>query len=1142
MSDNPQNPYVSFIVEASAGSGKTYQLSRRFLTLVGAGAEPHAILTVTFTKKAAAEMRSRILAEAGKLRFNQEEQQRFDAEMQVHHKQSGRVAPLAARDVGERILSASQSLRIATIDSLFLEWCGKFPIEASLPLNGETDDTTAFVDAFVAANLVDRTTASQLHDLAWQASAQYCSQLEQNESGHDPTWLRELDHEGYEKARKQIEALIRQETFLWHTERNRVDGLAWQPYTLPADFDPLQGPPIADLRNHLHLIAEAVSNQEKKARAQNAINTASLDDLIESQLLTQKLTVSGNTIKGSKRSQLTAEIAAVESRLQDYDRLRRLAILNQRGRAFYTLYAQYRALLEQLKRQVGALGFDDLAKGSFRIFKGTNGYGVRYLIARTIRHVMLDEFQDTSRLQWGVFQEMFSNLLAGDDGLDSREWPAPSVFIVGDNKQSIYGFREADPSIMQDAAVAFEDRLYRAHLTASWRSADLILSFVNAAFTDSAIPEFPQHATARRADRPAIPDTGRITVAPLTKAQDEASAVEVEAAALAELLSRHLNGNLYSPVWDKDLQGYRSLRAGDCAVLYRGAANAHLYEAALRHLGLPVRRFEEHGFFLRMEIADCMSLLRFLAFPGDLQALASLLKSPLITIADQDLLAVLTTMAHLPVEHRTSHILQELTQNQRYKSKIEVLERLLVRRSQASPHELFSDGLVMFDAYNAFADAYEEGWKVSESSNKTGYGESRDGELARRNLRRLVELCMQAERDGPPTLCHMLAKLEQLADDDELGSVAEHSDAISLMTIHKSKGLEFPLVALVDAGRPFGRRETYWLQGDDTQAQPGLFFMGTIATRPADDPTLNQLLAQDELAIAQESQRLLYVALTRASHYVIITGHNTGGAQGLDSTRIYDRLASAARKLQDGHSYHSQPLSLSVMMANGTQDAEALILETPRLETIETLPNSQAATAATATSRARYERHDDLPGELKLVTPSESQHARPTSRAAERLGVISHPGASDFGTRVHLAIEAAILARDFSGQHQDPVVAQHLQQLFSSKLWDDLLRQATQLEPELAFVLPRGQELVSGRIDLLVHLEDGSLLVIDFKTTSFQRPLQLPNDTPDLMSLCRERGYYEQLADYLDAAQTLYQRPSRGAILFTAAPALIALT
>ena len=138
---DPQNPYESFIIEASAGSGKTYQLSKRFLFLVGAGTEPSSILTITFTVKAASEMRARIIDEALCLMYEKKAREDFTEKLKFFYEQkrmecesrffSGKVR--TALETAQSILSSTQTLKICTIDSVFYQWSLKFPWEAKLP-------------------------------------------------------------------------------------------------------------------------------------------------------------------------------------------------------------------------------------------------------------------------------------------------------------------------------------------------------------------------------------------------------------------------------------------------------------------------------------------------------------------------------------------------------------------------------------------------------------------------------------------------------------------------------------------------------------------------------------------------------------------------------------------------------------------------------------------------------------------------------------------------------------------------------------------------------------------------------------------------------------------------------------------------
>jgi ATP-dependent exoDNAse (exonuclease V) beta subunit len=136
----PYNPWTSYLVEASAGSGKTWQLSRRFLALVVAGADPSSILTVTFTRKAAAEMRERIICDAVRLGNGDPEFAGFAESIRKWHPQDlqgqGQSQIRSSVEASRLILEKTQTLKITTIDALFMQWVQQFPLETALTLEG----------------------------------------------------------------------------------------------------------------------------------------------------------------------------------------------------------------------------------------------------------------------------------------------------------------------------------------------------------------------------------------------------------------------------------------------------------------------------------------------------------------------------------------------------------------------------------------------------------------------------------------------------------------------------------------------------------------------------------------------------------------------------------------------------------------------------------------------------------------------------------------------------------------------------------------------------------------------------------------------------------------------------------------------
>lgn len=1117
---NPQDPYLSFIVSASAGSGKTYQLARRFLFLVGAGAAPHTILTVTFTKKAAGEMRGRILEEASRLLASQEERDKFTAalhDLRKQHAGTPLPPPRTAEATAKAILAASQVLRISTIDSLFLEWVSKFPYEASAlaAALGESGEAREFP---APLTLVDPSREGELARLAWRAA---CRLVARGLERGDPSAaevIRLTEAGGIAAAEPKLMALDRMETYLWHAEVEAGGAGAFRPHLGTDVPEEAEAAFVASIAQDVRAIAAIISNDEVRLRANAALAAGNLGELIQSGLIAKTtLGISGTVLRGKKRDQVAAEIARTDAAVKGFLNRGRLARLDTEGTVLYGLYRAFRDLRDQLKLAPGLVEFRDLAKGCYRLFRGDAGLGVRFLVARTVQHVMLDEFQDTSRLQWAIFAELAAQLTAGDGAAPDSSLP-PTVFIVGDEKQSIYGFREADPTVLGAARDALAGRLAIAPLNDSFRTAQVVLDAVNAAFANGRIPEFPPHRTAAPEGRPFVPDTGRVAVLPLAATDED------EAGRIAGLIAAALgktDAPLASPVFDKELKRYRPLRAGDCAVLYRATTKAHLYESALRARGIPCRRDEARGFFARPEVADAVALLRYLALPSDLPSLLQVLRSPIGRVADHAMLQALhetrqhaasrTAVTESLGRHRCHQVLRALLDDPAGTPAI--LLNLATKAGWSLPHALLTEA---FAALNAFA-AYE------------AVATPMEGALARRNLCRLLELVMELEDQGATSLAALVARLSRLSKDDETGNAAADGDAVSLMTVHKSKGLEFPLVVLADAGRPWGQTDPFWAAGNAGDEGPGVFYIGSRDDRPKDDARFDALRANVERTISDECQRLLYVALTRSRQYLYITGHETARTGGMRDTTMHVCMLEVMETGAGSHGRVTEALESPVfgryLAWNAVPEDVVIPAEEPKAPPVERPPLTRGSPA--------------VPHEITIVSPS--KHGAPRGGAWSGVhvdGSLNREDASLLGQLVHLGLDAAVKGKAFdaaaawaglagagllapSANRAFMLAVAQLAAATSAPAWRDLLQSATRIEAELPVVhLRDDRQMVMGTIDLLVEDAEGRRKVIDHKTTVFHLGAGIPTE-PQLVAHALERGYDEQLRAYAQAVEAM---------------------
>jgi ATP-dependent helicase/nuclease subunit A len=1144
---SPQDPYRSFLVSASAGSGKTYQLSRRFLHLVAAGAEPAAILTVTFTIKAAAEMRTRILEDAAQLIQDPKLAAEFAENCRLfydrHQKSPGGrdrrlPPPLSPSTTGEKILAAAQALKITTIDAIFLEWVARFPYEAGADPTGEQTIPAPF-------DLANRLEEQQFRSLAWKALCRHLANIlsldETDESATGTAGLsaadvrEELQQERLAGLRALIQELHAMDTYLWHEEM--VAGHALLELGEDAGGAQHEAELIAALAPHIRSVAGAVSNRNKGDAILAAIATGSLRAMQEAGLLTKDLRIHGTTVSKKVRDKVPADISTIESELLRFSDGRKIRSLNRKGRLSYRFFQLYRFFYNQLRFSKNAAEFSDLVKGSFALFNSDGSLGVKFLLSRTIHHLMLDEFQDTSVLQWSVFREVADHLLAGDS-LDMPPGPQPSLFVVGDEKQSIYGFREADPEVMEFVRDSYRDRITVAPMNDSYRTANIILSFVNHAFS-ALIPEFPRHQTAGPGAAPFIPDHGRVGVlAALPEkpgkhksaesaeeggpAATEVSPPEAEAEAIAGLLAHVLSHSNDYPVYDKKTKSWRPIRPDDCAILYRSGTYAGLYDAALRQRDIPSQRDEEKGYFQRPEIADMVALLTYLAAPADLVALLTVAKSRLGAVPDPDTFRALAAAQSSPV--KTSEFIAHLKPD--YPDFVAAVSELAHAATRIPPHEL------ILQAYRRMNVLRIYGQSTTQSTS--------EARLAELNLIALIGRTLQAENEGVTNLFDLCRYFASLSTIDETGNAGAPKGAVTLMTIHKSKGLEYPLVILADSGRAFAKSDSLWTQvrrrpaasSQMARREDKVTFSGTAGEQPrAAGNELAQYLEAAEARTAQEAHRLLYVALTRSQHYLFVTGHKPGKANGLAGTTYHPLLQAAGQQLTGaGYNYQAQ------VLGGFTYDIWERSIPDAIIAASECPQGESAATPQVPHVFAGF-RPEVMPlgGELKITSPSRKDIRTDESGGTDQAGsdwqdllsreTLPPDMAAVVGTLVHRSIEAALRGEDFAvtaaataAGVTDKTSLKACRELCAKAAASPTLKQLigsdlSRTEVPLACLL--AGKLVRGSADLVIE-RTNEVVVVDYKSTRFA-VRTIGNDLfsrTQLAGLVADRGYDRQLELY----------------------------
>lgn len=843
------DPLRNVALEASAGTGKTRVLVDRYVRLLEAGVAPRNILAITFTRKAAAEMRQRVMAT---LRQRQRE---------------GGIPPARWREIRD----AFGDIGISTIDAFCLSLLHEFPLEAGVDPGFDLADETE-TPRFIEASLDSALAIGRAISL------------------DDPDVALLLTELGEPRLRKALTALLDRRLvardalnrFLRGREMRVDDACARLLQALRSavsslgggdraiDFFVATGPVVPAFELLAFEMRELMSDPPLPPARLRAV----LDRLSE-----LVLTKSGEPrkrpghVKAQFRSPADYErhkviiaglgphvLAAIDVFKRDIN----LVLARGVRRLFAIAQDEYRRTLDKH----GVLDFPDLLERTLKLLGQMEEFSrSRYRLESRYEHVLVDEFQDTSRAQWRLVRELVRAWSAGE-GLSHGPIP-PSIFIVGDRKQSIYGFRDAEVTVL-DAAAEFIDALRpespaRAAITRSFRSVRELLTFVNDvcgaidkterpdAFRYGDRDEFPISVEATGGG-PTSADTtvGHAIDAPLgiVMPDSDREQAEIVAAEIARLIATG------ATVRDRDTGVRRAIGAGDIGVLFRTRESHTLFEAALAARDIPYYVYKGLGFFDAEEVKDVLALVAYLADPGSNLRAAALLRSRIVRVSDEGLKRLAPGLAAALIGD-VPPALDTLAADDRERILLvrEAVGRWIEDAEQVPPAEIV-DRVLAESAY-----AVEIGGP--------GFRQARE------NLKKVRGLIRRIQNRGYATLARLTDYFDGLAaGGDESNAIIDAADAVNLMTVHAAKGLEFPVVFIVNIGKGSGGTR------DDIRVQPAPFAGDDEADgEPAVTITDhdNPEDRDDDAREHEESKRLLYVALTRARDRLYLAGSLSGG-------------------------------------------------------------------------------------------------------------------------------------------------------------------------------------------------------------------------------------------------------------------------
>lgn len=1131
-------------ITAGAGTGKTTTLTERYRHILKEHPElsPTQIVTITFTRDATSEMRDKIrgvvddaLESAGAETYDRWQQAKDDIEDAYIHTIHG----FCSRILEEYAVEASVHPDFETLDNG----------EAATLIDRTVRDVLAYVldeaTHLRTAEAIDARKSTLTDDVERLARLYSRDDLvgllagllnERPESNQWANQLLETSHEEYVAAvferacplsPDDVSALLSQPAVCEALETIRElaandyeftdepdDGIATLELLGPQLPDgPINGAETATYQQLFLDFCDQVTKGDGTlyARPTSYAGTASRWKSYDRTADHEALTAACETLIEAldpEDQDLSFDGAAIE---------RSIPYVYAIARLYQTVREEY----TRRKETQHALDYSDLIERTIAFLEIHDR--ARHELREQFEYLMVDEIQDTDPRQWELVA-----LLTGSDepGFDGQ-----NVFLVGDEKQSIYRFRRADVTMFREA----RDRLEKANpestetaqqLSGNFRTLSGPLTFINELFEEVFQPEGdeyqpyearPQWLTPERSEGTEIDGTVEYLVVPETD-QDVAplglentwfdrrtyrSKGEREAYGVAARLTRLFDDppRIYDPETDE----YRAAQPRDVALLFRTRTRFPEFERAFEEYDIPYSSFGARGFYETAEIQPLVNLLKVLQDPTQDIPLYGVLRSPLFGLTDEQLAALYDSDECLWEQLATTDGTLETAYDQ-----------LKHWRSQA--------GLDGSDRITTWAAL------LSEIIDDTGYlisvGADERPEQAVVNVNKFREQLRTWEEGSALPLIEVIERIERERDqetDPGEATIPAAIDGVQLRTVHSAKGLEFPIVVVPELSRGVSKRSTIT---DNSSYSQSLAYLETEGDEPvlgikgpspansfetAATPDYNIAGKVQQQELRAESRRLLYVATTRVRDHLMLTSTHAIGSDSeatfgeydtgedascwrdlvqpilLEDRELLPELATAGdatRSLKEGQYTVRRPPTPVAGPAESASTERACDIELPEP------PESSAGVALSATAVrdlvSDYTSHDES------RTETEPEHSAFLTESSSKEGLAP----TQFGTAVHRLCELSLAGStiDWSAaptqivdtpDKLSPTVLKDLQNQVQYGVSDieqleaTLPVEATYDEYQVRLELPSGQ--VVGDIDHLTVTDD-CYYISDYKT------------------------------------------------------------
>ncbi len=1139
------DPNTSVWVSANAGSGKTTVLARRVVRLLLNGTDPSRILCITYTKAAAGEMANKVFETLSNWAVIADDDLR-DELTRVELKAPTKAQLHRARTLFARALETPGGLKIQTIHAFCEALLHQFPLEANVP------GTFTVVDDRTQRELLEQARRSVLLKAYGEPESElgkgFADMLEFATDSAIEKALSEaitrreeltswLDVVGSpkaaeEQARKRFQfsseetkaSLI--ETYLsesvlndewWMQLESACAGIDESgAKTFQAMADKWLG--NKDPFNRFSTIEELVLTGKGEARSTSKYPSKAICNLLPD--------IKDDITTEAKR------IIEAKLRINNLD-----LIINSTG--FFTFASAMITRYREEKRIRGLLDFDDLVSRTVDLLERSDASAwVLYKLDWGIDHLLLDEAQDTSPRQWQVVEALVNEFFGG---VSSREIDR-TVFAVGDEKQSIYSFQGAEPASFARQKELFHskakgsDKFFKeASLGLSFRSTEDVLGAVDKVFNntryESAVTaqgDYQRHTAARKND-PGHVDVWTMEISldvdqpeawhqPVDQSDSQHQAVRT-ANRIADQIANWLEGGERF-----DASG-KLVTAGDIIVLVRARDRfVTAINRALKDKRIPVAGSDRLTLTNHIAVQDLITLGQVIVTPQDDLSLAALLKSPLFGVNEEDLFELARGRLKTGYEASLFEELSE-TDGALMHAHFERLQRWMRRVDKMPVYEFFAQVLGADNGRKQFL--------------------SRLGPEVEEVLDAFLAMTLEHERSGLPG---MQSFLEALLQEEPVIKREQDQvpNEVRVMTVHASKGLEAPIVFLVDKGSAAfqsGHAPAIYDWGDDENShsgQKGLLWVPKPNQHGSE--TLRSLSHAQQKA-EEEYMRLLYVGMTRAKDRLIVCGYH--GKRKLPDpnwhTIVNDVLKPEAVPLHDdtgeevGIRWHAPNRPTPQPVHHADEAPLDMILENElpgwighRLPTESALPRPLSPSGAQTLIDESQAVEGDILSLLETSTsPVEGLSPAKRGTLVHRLLQVL----PEYPPQDRHAIATAYIERSASNVLrgvQDALLKQTFDVLDDPNInsWFDSLNSSAEVPVMGEIKLASGPRSVSGTIDRLV-VEKDRILLLDYKTSSF-----VPSSVETV-----PKDYVTQMALYRHLVERIYpNRLVEAVLIWTQAP------